>query len=116
LTKEDLGPFGRVTFYPMTTAAMRTPLVRLPKNVVFPFNIIRMPETAAADWVAQLIDRNRVLYERIRDASGFQYPVSAFAMSSADWRDHLGLNWIPLREAKSRYDPHNALAPGYEVF
>jgi hypothetical protein len=30
LSNEEVGPFGRITYYPMRTSAFRTPLVRLP--------------------------------------------------------------------------------------
>jgi hypothetical protein len=44
LTHADLGPFGRVTRYPMSSRAVRRPLLRLSDEaVVFPFNLIRIP-------------------------------------------------------------------------
>lgn len=117
LTNEDVGPFGRVTYYPMLTKALRTPLVRLPdERVVFPFNLIRIPETNDAAKVEQMIARNRVLHDRIRSAGGVQYPVGAFPMSSSDWKEHFGSKWSLLHDAKRRYDPLDTLTPGYNVF
>jgi FAD/FMN-containing dehydrogenase len=116
LTHEDLGPFGRVTYYPMRTQAQRTPLVRLPKDgIAFPFNIIRMPESNDMAAAERMVAKNRTLYERVRSAGGVLYPVSAFPMSDQDWRDHFGSRWPLLRKAKRRYDPKHMLTPGYEV-
>lgn len=117
LTNADVGPFGRVTYYPIFTRALRTPLVRFPDEpVIFPFNIIRIPASNDASEAEQMIARNRALYERARDAGGVLYPVSALPMSGADWRDHFGTAWPRLRDAKRRYDPDHTLTPGYEIF
>jgi cytokinin dehydrogenase len=114
LTGQHIGPFGRVTYYPMLTSAFRTPLVRLPdEGVVFPFNLIRIPASNDVAEMEQMVAQNRALYDRIRDAGGVQYPVGAFPMSRDDWKDHFGSGWPLLREAKRRYDPNNLLTPGY---
>jgi cytokinin dehydrogenase len=117
LTSDDIGPFGRITYYPMLTGAFRAPLVRLPEeNVAFPFNIVRIPPANDAAKIEQMIARNRPHYERIRGAGGLQYPVSALPMSHDDWKDHFGPRWPQLSEARRRYDPNNLLTPGYNVF
>ncbi|MEQ1408532.1 FAD-binding protein [Neorhizobium sp. Rsf11] len=117
LTNEDVGPFGRITFYPLLTGALRTPLLRLPdESVVFPFNLVRIPTSSGAVEAEQLVARNRMLYEHIRDAGGILYPVSALPMSRDDWRSHFGPKWSFLDGAKRRYDPLGAFAPGYELF
>jgi len=116
LTNEDVGPFGRITYYPMLTKALRTPLLRLPnESVVFPFNLVRIPESNDVAKVAQMVAKNRALYDRICAAGGVQYPVGAFPMSSDDWKDHFGSTWLLLHEAKQRYDPLGTLTPGYNV-
>jgi FAD/FMN-containing dehydrogenase len=90
-TNEDVGPFGRITYYPMLTKALRTPLVRLPdESVAFPFNLIRIPASNDVAEVEEMVAKNRVLHDRIRSAGGVQYPVGAFPMSSNDWKDHFG--------------------------
>jgi cytokinin dehydrogenase len=118
LSGEDIGPFCRITYYPMLTGAFRTRLVRLPEDhAVFPFNLVRIPATNEAAMAEQMLAGNRALYDRIRGAGGVLYPVSAFPMSSDDWREHFGSRWWPLLvEARRRYDPANLLTPGYDLF
>jgi cytokinin dehydrogenase len=115
LTVDDLGAFGRITFYPMRTNAFHTSLARLPQdNVAFSFNVVRVG--TGKEKAPQLVSQNRALYEQIRAAGGVLYPVSAFPMSSEDWKLHFATRWPVLAEARRRYDPHNVLTPGYEVF
>ena len=117
LKGDAVGPFGRITLYPLLTKAFHTPLVRLPEeDTVFVFNLIRIPVSNDAAAAERMAVENRTLFDRIREAGGVQYPVSAFAMSPADWEVHFGSGWPQLREAKRRYDPGHLLAPGYNVF
>ncbi|HMF59322.1 MAG TPA: hypothetical protein VK595_03070, partial [Vicinamibacterales bacterium] len=116
LTSADVGPFGRITCYPMSTMAVRTPQARLTDEpVAFPFNLIRIPASNDRSSAERMVAQNRVLYERIRNAGGILYPVSAMPMSSDDWRHHFGSAWQPLRDAMQHYDPANILAPGYDL-
>jgi cytokinin dehydrogenase len=115
LSGGDLGAVGRVIYYPLPTAAMRTTLVRLPEDpMTFVFNLVRMPGDAAA--ATPMVAQNRALYERIRDAGGVQYAVGALPMSREDWQRHFGPAWTKLRDARRRYDPAGVLTPGYELF
>lgn len=117
LSGAELGPFGRVTYYPMRTAAFHPPLLRLPdERITFPFNIVCIPSCNDAAKVEQAIARNRGLYDRIRGVGGVQYPVGALPMASEDWKAHFGSRWPPLHEARRRYDPNNSLTPGYNLF
>jgi len=117
LTADGVGPFGQVTYYPMTTGAFRTPLLRIPGgNVVFPFNIVRLPATDDQAAIDQMVAQNRRFYDRIRGAGGLLYPVTAMAMSKEDWKNHFGPSYQLLSSAKTKYDPQHIFAPGYEVF
>lgn len=116
LTGADVGPFGRITYYPMATTACRTPQVRMPDEpVVFPFNLVRIPASNDRSHAERMVAQNRMLYDRIRDAGGMLYPVSAMKMSSDDWRHHFGSAWQPLRDAMQSYDPAKILTPGYDL-
>ncbi|CAN7594430.1 FAD-binding protein [Bradyrhizobium sp. LjRoot220] len=117
MSAAHIGPFGRMTYYPLRTSAFRTPLVRLPdEEIVFPFNLIRIPASNDPLAAGLMVAQNRTLYDRIRKAGGVLYPVSAFSMSPADWQDHFGPRWPQLSEAKRCYDPANLLTPGYNLF
>jgi cytokinin dehydrogenase len=117
LTGDAVGPFGRITLYPLLTKAFHTPLVRLPaEDIVFVFNLIRIPASNDAAAAERMVAENRTLFDRIREAGGVQYPVSAFAMSPFDWEIHFGSGWPQLREAKQSHDPGHLLAPGYNLF
>ena len=99
------------------TNACRTPLLRLPdEEVVFLFNVIRIPTSNDAPAMQGMVEQNRALYHRIRSAGGIQYPVGAFPMSRSDWKDHFGSSWTRLADAKRRHDPGNLLTPGYGIF
>jgi cytokinin dehydrogenase len=117
LTNDDVGPFGRISYYPLLTGAFRTPLLRLPEeDTVFVFNVIRIPASHDASTMERMVGQNRALHDRIRGAGGTQYPVGAFPMSTDDWKDHFGPAWPLLSAAKRRYDPGRLLTPGYNVF
>jgi cytokinin dehydrogenase len=117
LKGDAVGPFGRITLYPLLTKAFHTPLVRLPaEDIVVVFNLIRIPASNDAAAAERMAAENRTLFDRIREAGGVQYPVSAFAMSPFDWEIHFESGWPQLREAKRRHDPGHLLAPGYNVF
>jgi FAD/FMN-containing dehydrogenase len=116
LTVADIGPFGRVTCYPISTRAVGTPQARLPEEpVAFPFNLIRVPASGDRSGAERMVAQNRMLYGRIRDAGGTLYPVSAMPMSPDDWRRHFGPAWPRLLDAMQQYDPDNILAPGYDL-
>ena len=113
----DLGPLGQVALSPILRASVTSPLLRLPADgLCFAFNLIRLPPTDDPAGARRLVTANRAAYERVRDAGGTLYPVSAFPMSRADWRDHFGAAFGPLAEAKDEHDPARVLTPGYEVF
>ena len=114
LTPADLGPFGRVTFYPLSREAVRTPLLRLPDEpVIFVLNIIRIPASNDRAAAERMVAHNRALYERIRDQAGVLYPVSALPLSADDWQRHFGAAWPAFQDARRRYDPAGILTPGY---
>jgi len=117
LTNEEIGLLGRVALYPLATPALGTPLVRMPaEDVAFVFNLIRIPSSDDPATIEAMVARNRALYERVRGKGGVLYPVSALPMTGGDWQAHFGPAWPHLCEAKARYDPHNTLTPGYELF
>jgi cytokinin dehydrogenase len=85
-------------------------------DLLYAFNLVRIPTTDAVAEADRLVKANREIYERTRVAGGTLYPVSAFPMSRDDWRGHFGSAWTWLRDAKQKFDPGHILTPGYEVF
>jgi len=85
-------------------------------GLCYAFNLVRVPSTGDAGEIARLIEDNRALYGRIRDAGGTLYPVSALPMSRDDWRRHFGPAFARLSAAKHTFDPANLLTPGYPIF
>ena len=103
LTPADLGTFGQVVLSAFRRPAATSPLLRLPAdNLLYAFNLVRIPTTDAVAEADRLVTANRAIYERVRAAGGTLYPVSAFPMSRDDWRRHFGSAWaaIPRRQAK----------------
>ena len=88
----DLGRFGQVVLSPIRTQAMTSPLVRLPPEALcHAFNLIRLPGTDDPAASERLVEANRTIYHRVRDAGGTLYPASAaLPLSPAEWRDHFG--------------------------
>lgn len=117
LDPAGLGPFGQVVLSPIRRDAVRTPLLRLPSDgLCFAFTLIRVPATGDRETSARLVADNRATYERVRDAGGTLYPVSAVPMSHDDWRRHFGPEFDRFHDAKRTYDPDAVLTPGYDVF
>jgi cytokinin dehydrogenase len=117
LTPADLGTFGQIVLSAFRRPAAAGPLLRLPAdNLLYAFNLVRIPTTDAVTEADRLVKANRAIYERVRAAGGTLYPVSAFPMSRDDWRRHFGSAWTGFRSAKQSFDPGHVLTPGYEVF
>lgn len=114
ITPEDLGEHGLVTFYPVATAAMATPLVRLPDEpIVYACNLIRFTSSPDDPRLPGMLEQNRALYDQVRASGGVLYPVSALPFDERDWAAHFGPSWPALRRARERFDPAGVLTPGY---
>jgi cytokinin dehydrogenase len=117
LVPADLGPLGQIGLSAFHRRAITTPLARLPADdLCYAFNFIRVPTTREEAEIRRLVSANRSAYDRIRAMGGTLYPVSAFPMSRADWRQHFGSTFDSLADAKHKFDPGRVLTPGYEVF
>jgi cytokinin dehydrogenase len=113
----DLGPFGQIVLSPLRRSTITSPLLRKPSDsLMYAFNFVRVPATSDINNANRLVGLNRGIYDRVRAAGGALYPVSAFPMSSNDWRNHFGSEFGRLDAAKRKYDPNDLLTPGYEVF
>ncbi|MGD9694628.1 MAG: hypothetical protein AB7V42_03090 [Thermoleophilia bacterium] len=94
-----------------------SPCDPLPRDPLrFVFNLVRLPATGDRAEADRLLRDNRAAYDRIRDAGGTLYPVSALPMSPEDRRRSLGPAHASLEPARRILDPGGILTPGYEVF
>jgi len=117
LMPADLGSFGQILLSPFRRSRAASPLLRLPADeLLYAFNLVRIPTTDAIAEAERLVEANRAIYERVRAAGGTLYPVSALPMSGEDWRRHFGSAWTGFRNAKRSFDPGHILTPGYETF
>ncbi|HEV7650904.1 MAG TPA: FAD-binding protein [Actinophytocola sp.] len=113
----DLGQFGQVVLSPIRRGGITSPLVRLPADdLCYAFNYVRVPTSDDAAAAGRLVEANKAMYQRVRDAGGVLYPVSAVPLDQAEWREHFGDAFGRLDEAKRRYDPGHVLTPGYDIF
>lgn len=118
LTPADLGPTGLMLLYPFPTSLLGARLLRVPDEpVVFLFSLLKTATPApGVPSPEAMVEANRALYEDLRDAGGYQYPVGSIPMSRRDWRRHYGDVWKAFAAAKRRYDPANILVPGPGIF
>ncbi|HEV2348150.1 MAG TPA: FAD-linked oxidase, partial [Actinocrinis sp.] len=118
LTLADIGASGVVLLYPVPTAKLNAPLLRVPdSDLAFLFAVLRTasPDTGALP-AAAMLEANRELYLAAQALGGTQYPVGSIPMTSRDWRLQYSDQWLRFNEAKHRYDPHGILAPGQGIF
>lgn len=116
LTPELIGQSAVILLYPIPTARVRAPLVRLAEEKhTFLFGLLRTASPGSAD-AATMVAANRALYERVRAAGGGRYATGAVPFSRDDWRRHFGDAWPAFRAAKRTYDPANILTPGQGIF
>ena len=85
-------------------------------DLIYAFNLIRLPATGDPDEADRLVDANWATYERVKAAGGTLHPVSALPLSPDAWRDHFGPAFAQLDAAKQRFDPGKVLTPGYEIY
>ncbi|WP_405775139.1 FAD-binding protein [Streptomyces sp. NBC_01538] len=108
---------GVVQLRPLTSRALRAPLLRRPRGeLLCLLSLMRTAPPGAPDNVREAVAANRALYERARELGGVLYPTSALPMTGEDWRAHFGPAWEALARAKDRYDPHSVLTRGYGLW
>jgi hypothetical protein len=120
LTPEDIGPTGFLLLFPQKASTFTRPFFRVPKNSewVYLFDILTAAPAPGPDPVfeAQMLERNRTLFEEARDFGGTRYPIGSVEFDRQDWRQHYGAEWDDFKRAKRRFDPDNILSPGPGIF
>jgi cytokinin dehydrogenase len=115
LTEADTGG-GPVLFYPFRRSLLRRPLLRVPDEDFFTFNLLRFPPPGDPAIINAMIASNRVLYDAAVRARGTQYPLGSIPLTPADWRVQYGPAFGFLEDAKERFDPDDVLTPGQGIF
>lgn len=116
-TIKPLAPGDRfsILLIPMQPARFTRPLFRAPgERHAFGFGILRF-SPFDTNVIGQILDYNRMLFDKNRDLGGTHYPISAVRLAAEDWQRHYGPQWGALLAAKHRYDPANVLASGPDV-
>jgi FAD/FMN-containing dehydrogenase len=115
LTEADTGG-GPILFYPFRRSLIRTPLLRVPAEDFFTFNLLRFPPTDDPATIDAMVADNRRLYDGAVRAGGTLYPLGSVPLSPADWVVQYGPVFSFLAEAKQRFDPDDVLTPGEGIF
>jgi len=63
-----------------------------------------------------MLDRNRALFEKARDAGGTRYPIGSLEFDKQDWKRQYGKDWNDFKNMKKRFDPDGILTPGPGIF
>ena len=109
LVRRLAGPYDEVRVAPVSTAALRTPLLRLPGCA----RVVRL-ELAGPP---RPIGAARCARRAVLDAGGTVHPDSLIPMTPADWREHFGARQHDrLAAARRIFDPVGLLRPGYTLF
>jgi FAD/FMN-containing dehydrogenase len=115
LTEADTGG-GPVLFYPFKRSSIDTPLLRVPREDFFTFNLLRFPATADAATIDGMIADNRRLYDGAVRAGGTIYPLGSVPLTPADWVVQYGPAFPLFASLKERFDPDGVLTPGQGIF
>lgn len=120
LTPADVGPTGFLLLFPQRRAELTRPMLRVPqsKDWVFLFDILTAAPAPGPDpaFQAQMLARNRTLFEKARAVGGTRYPIGTLEFSPLDWRLHYFEEWFKLVALKRKYDPAKILTPGPGIF
>ena len=112
----DMGQ-GPILLYPFRSSELTAPFLRTPTDRhVFLFSLLRTAVPPTPETVANLVQKNRAIFERLTAIGGKLYPAYAVPLSQADWRRHFHPCWERFAHAKRRFDPARILTPGQGIF
>lgn len=118
LSPEDVGMTGFLLLFPLLRSKLKKPLLRVPDDEwVYLFDILTAAGTPGPDpaFAAEMLARNRELFEKARDAGGTRYPIGSVEFTHRDWKRHYGQEFREFLRLKHRYDPAGILAPGVGI-
>lgn len=112
----DIG-YGPVLIYPFPRSKVTAPFVALPnESVCVLFSLLRWAPSADPAVVADLVAKNRAVFEGVRDIGGKRYSIGSVELDLADWVGHFGARWPQFLAQKLIHDPLNTLTPGQNIF
>lgn len=106
-----------LNIYP--TRHFTRPMFKVPAgNLAAVVWVFHVPASVGDLPLRKLIDKNRALYEQVRNAGGNVYPaIRSFPFSQQDWRDHFGVEmWQRVSKAKTLFDAQKIFTPGQNMF
>ncbi|MCY1007854.1 FAD-binding protein [Nannocystis pusilla] len=112
----DIG-YGPVLIYPFPRSKVTAPFIPLasePVNVLF--SLLRWAPSADPAVAADLVAKNRAVYEGVREVGGKRYSIGSVELNFADWVLHYGARWPQFLARKLIFDPTNTLTPGQGIF
>lgn len=118
----DVGTTGFMLMFPIRRAGITRPFFRIPEDdgneFIYLFDLLTSSELPGPDpvFAAQMLARNRALFDAARDAGGTRYPIGALEFDASDWAQQYGERWHDFQQRKQQYDPHGLLAPGLGIF
>lgn len=112
----DIG-YGPVLIYPFRRSKINTRFVPLPDEpICYLLSLLRWAPSADPLVVADLVAKNRAVFEDGRDLGAKRYAIGSLEVTPADWEEHFGSKWCDFVEAKCDYDADNTLTPGQNIF
>jgi FAD/FMN-containing dehydrogenase len=103
-----LGALAQIHVFPLLTRHLRRPLLRVPREpLVYLFDILTSgyePGTSSA-YRAQMLERNRALFECARAHGGTRYNIAALPLTQAGWQSELGEAFPAFAKQKQQHDP-----------
>ncbi len=120
LTPDDVGPTGTLLMLNQKRSQLTRPNLRVPCNTewVYLFDILTANAVPGPDeaYEAQMLDRNRRLFDEARALGGTRYPIGSLEFDQQDWILHYKEAYPKLLLNKRRFDPQNILTPGPGIF
>ncbi|NVB40912.1 FAD-binding protein [Pseudenhygromyxa sp. WMMC2535] len=112
----DIG-YGPVLIYPFPRDKITAPFIPMPdEDTCVLFSLLRWAPSADPAVVADLLDKNRAVYEDVRDVGGKRYSISSIEFDLPDWIQHFAQRWPSFLQRKLQYDVKNTLTPGQGIF
>ncbi len=110
---DDIGG-GPVLFFPLNSKYITAPYLRLPETErSFFLGLLRRADPPTQERIAEQIDDNESLYQRILNIGGVRYLPDTLPENIDFWRHHFDNLWPELKKFKSRFDPDGILVGSF---